>query len=74
MSKNGIQILDMLQNTEQNQIQIIEENEKRDCIINHFLPSMTLFSVMHEDLKKNAMIGDNICNNKTKIRKRYTSS
>ena len=28
---------------------------------------MTLFSVMHEDLKKNAMIGDNICNNKTKI-------
>ena len=22
--------------------QIIEENEKRDCIINHFLPSMTL--------------------------------
>lgn len=54
--------------------QIIEENEKRDCIINHFLPSMTLFSVMREDLKKNATIGDNIRNNTTKISESGTDS
>lgn len=54
--------------------QIIEENEKRDCIINHFLPSMTIFSVMQEDLKKNAMIGDNIRNNTTKISESSTDS
>ena len=45
--------------------EIIDENEKRDCIINHFLPSMTLYSVMQEDFKNNKMIGNNIVNSTT---------
>ena len=54
--------------------EIIEENEKRDCIINHFLPSMTLFSVMQEDFKKNAIIGDNIRNNSTEVNEYSTDA
>jgi hypothetical protein len=48
--------------------EIIDENQRRDSIINHFLPSMTLYSVMQEDYKKNKMIGNNIINNETTVK------
>ncbi len=45
--------------------EIIDENQRRDSIINHFLPSMTLYSVMQQDYKQNKMICNNIINEST---------
>jgi hypothetical protein len=45
--------------------EIIDENQRRDSIINHFLPSMTLYSVMQQDYKQNKMVCNNIINEST---------